>query len=40
MQVFRCEACGSFVQIEKLARSRQPRQLTTAERRRYLGEDG
>jgi WD40 repeat protein/DNA-binding SARP family transcriptional activator len=40
MQVFRCDACGSFEQIEKLARSRQPRQLTAAERRRYLGEDG
>jgi WD40 repeat protein len=40
LQVFRCETCGSIAQIEELARSRHPRHLTAAERRRYLAEDG
>jgi WD40 repeat protein/DNA-binding SARP family transcriptional activator len=40
IRVLQCEVCGTLEEVEALARSRKPRQLTTEERARYLGDAG
>jgi WD40 repeat protein/DNA-binding SARP family transcriptional activator/energy-coupling factor transporter ATP-binding protein EcfA2 len=36
VRVFACEVCGSLEQVQALARSRAPRPLTSAEKKRFL----
>jgi WD40 repeat protein len=40
VRVFRCEVCGSLASVRALARSRHPRPLTAADRRRFIAASG
>jgi WD40 repeat protein len=40
VRVFRCAVCGSLASVRTLARSRRPRPLTAADRRRFLAATG